>query len=214
MCLSLYSLASMNFYDQEYFESVFFGYLDQSATPHIDQLSFIAQSCAILRRAEYTETLVQWFKQTLEDQQFNLFENPKDKESRKWEAKNEQRFVSALQAIVYLAGTNEQFLNELKQSQIQQCIDQIGIDFSQSHLTLMPSFLWSLMCLDLLPQNVGLLKKCLTILSECHEMENYISFPGAVLLNQVLNHIDLESLEQRHFDDCLEIFDSSQRDYI
>ena len=42
MCLSLYSMASMNFYDQEYFESVFFGYLDQEATPHIDQLSFIS----------------------------------------------------------------------------------------------------------------------------------------------------------------------------
>ena len=36
MCLSLYSMASMNFYSQEYFESVFFAYLDQEATPHVD----------------------------------------------------------------------------------------------------------------------------------------------------------------------------------
>lgn len=81
MCLSLYSMASMNFYSQEYFESVFFAYLDQEATPHVDQLAYIAQSCAILRRSEYTETLVKWFMQTVEDQQFNIFENTQDKDS-------------------------------------------------------------------------------------------------------------------------------------
>jgi hypothetical protein len=62
--------------------------------------------------------LIQWFKQTLEDESFNLFENPKDKESRKWEAKNEQSFVSALQAIIYLAGDNQEFLQDIKQSKI------------------------------------------------------------------------------------------------
>lgn len=70
------------------------------------------------------------------------------------------------------------------------------------------------MCLDLLPENTGLLKKSLNILAESHEVDNYISFPGAVLLNQVLNHLDLESLEHRYYDNCLEIFSGSQRDYM
>jgi hypothetical protein len=50
--------------------------------------------------------------------QFNLFKNPKDKESRKWESKNEQSFVSTLQAIVYLAGGNQDLLKELKETKI------------------------------------------------------------------------------------------------
>jgi hypothetical protein len=70
------------------------------------------------------------------------------------------------------------------------------------------------MCLDLLPENVRLLEKSLHILSDSHDAENYISFPGAVLLNQVMNHLDLESLEHRHFDECFDIFKSSQRDYM
>jgi hypothetical protein len=50
----MYSMASMNYYNQEYFESVFESYIKTNGTPHMDQLSFIAQSCAILRRSEYT----------------------------------------------------------------------------------------------------------------------------------------------------------------
>ena len=61
MGLTLYAMASMNFYDQEYFESVFYSYLDIDATPQIDQLAFISQSCAILRRSEYTQSILQWF---------------------------------------------------------------------------------------------------------------------------------------------------------
>ena len=85
MCLSLYALSSMNFYDQEYFEKAFLSYLDQKATPQIDQLSFLAQSCAILRRSEYTPNLVDWLIDTIHDDTFNLFENPSDKESKIWE---------------------------------------------------------------------------------------------------------------------------------
>jgi hypothetical protein len=61
MCLSLYAMASMNYYEQEYFESVFFAFLDTDATPQVDQLAYIAQACATLRRSEYTSQLLQWF---------------------------------------------------------------------------------------------------------------------------------------------------------
>jgi hypothetical protein len=83
MCLTLYSMAAAGYFDQEYIESVFMNYIGQTdflaltmisnkqdfikdiseitshgTTPHLDQLAFIAQSCAILRKTDYTSVLI------------------------------------------------------------------------------------------------------------------------------------------------------------
>ena len=58
MAISIYSLASIGFHDQEYFESIFMSFLDSNASPHLDQLAMLAQGSAILRRSEYTPALI------------------------------------------------------------------------------------------------------------------------------------------------------------
>ena len=74
MCLSLFAMASLDFYDKEYFETVMLSFIDSKQVPHIDQLCFLTQASAILRRSEYTKTLIAWFSQCLFDFQFNLFD--------------------------------------------------------------------------------------------------------------------------------------------
>lgn len=81
-------MASLNFYDQDYFEAAFLNYLDQGAVPDIDQLSYIAQSCAILRKGQYSDVLVAWLAQTINDCHDTLLTSS--------DLKKEQSFVSAL----------------------------------------------------------------------------------------------------------------------
>ncbi len=54
MCLSLFAMASLDYYDYEYFENVLMTFIDSNLTPQVEQLSFLTQAAAILRRSEYT----------------------------------------------------------------------------------------------------------------------------------------------------------------
>ena len=110
LCLGLYSLASMDFYHQEYFDQVFISLQEQDVAPHIDQIATIAQSVAILRRSEYTNQLVDWFTEALNDgKDLNLFSGGRlNQGNESWQVSNELSFVSALQAILFLIGDNDE----------------------------------------------------------------------------------------------------------
>lgn len=74
-------------------------------------------------------------------------------------------------------------------------VAHLEVDISAQHLQLVPSLLWSLLCLDLLNEkHYSLISKSLSFVSQEMDRSQYLSFPGAVLLNQVINHLELESL--------------------
>ena len=111
MCLSLFAMASMDFFDQEYFDSIMLNFIETKHVPHIDQLCFLIQACAILRRSEYTKTLLQWFKQVMFNFQFNLFDpSQRQKDAKPWEMKSEKQLISAMQGIAYLMGSSNDHL--------------------------------------------------------------------------------------------------------
>ena len=56
---------------------------------------------------------------------------------------------------------------KLNKAKIIEVINHFAIDISEDHLLIIPSLLWSLMCLDAL-DNSFLVKKCLSIVSEAH----------------------------------------------
>lgn len=100
MCLTLYAMASVGYYNQEFFESAFLSFTKPTAeqlafanarpddtlldladlaaegqVPHIDQLAYLSQSAAILRRPEFTPMLIKWLASNLVDQELSLFRN-------------------------------------------------------------------------------------------------------------------------------------------
>jgi len=92
----------------------------------------------------------------LYDLQFNLFDkSKKQKNALPWETKSEKQFLSTLQAVTYLMGSNFELLMklhsepELVQS-INFIVEHLGSDLSQSHVNLLPSLLWSLQSLSIL----------------------------------------------------------------
>ena len=130
---------------------------------------------------------------------------------------NELSFVSALQAILYLIGDDEQLFSAFKDNckhEVEKISGHLAIDISEQHLRLLPSMLWSLMCLDLLnDQQHDLIHKSLSLIGNQMLESNHISFPGAVLLNQVINHLELQSLESGN-NSLTEILTPDQKDHI
>lgn len=193
MSISLYSMASMDFYDQEYFESCILGYLKQKVTPQIDQLAFVAQACAILRRSEYTQVLEDWLVEALNNQiELNFFMPSREK----WQLDKEKSMVSALQSVIFLMGDDEERLSAFKHK-VEQSLGQmqkhLEVEVTGDHLLLIPSLLWSLNNLGMLSPT--LCRKGLELIGEHMGNQRYISFPGAVLLNQVLNDLEIRALE-------------------
>lgn len=68
MSIGLYSMASLDYYDQEYFESVFVAHFNTDTIPTMPSLAMIAQSLATLRRSEFTSVVVDWIGKSLKEQ--------------------------------------------------------------------------------------------------------------------------------------------------
>ena len=76
--------------------------------------------------------------------------------------------VSALQAIVFLVGDDEElkaaFELETK-AVLEELVENLEVDMTKEHLHLLPSLLWSLMGINML-ENEGLVQKCFKIIAE------------------------------------------------
>lgn len=137
-------------------------------TPHLDQLSLLAQACAILRKPEYNPLLIHWLSNVLDDHRFNLFSVRKSDEA--WNISNEHSFVSCLQAITFLMGQDTaqiEMFKELCLEKLVKACQNIEIELSEEHATLIPSLLWSIMCLqdkDQTQLHFGLIKRGLEVI--------------------------------------------------
>lgn len=100
MALGVYSMASLNYYDQEYYESIFTSFIDQGIVPPIRDIAMITQAMATLRRAEYTSNLIDWFVFRLNREDY-LEENIK--------LAKEREFIQGLSSLLFLIGNNEDY---------------------------------------------------------------------------------------------------------
>jgi len=136
-------------------------------TPHLDQLSLLSQACAILRRPEYNPMLIQWLANALEDQTFNLFQVRQN--DSEWNISNEHSFISCIQAVTFLMGDDPQQVTQFQETclpKLQPIYDNIEVELSHEHATLIPSLLWSFICLQdkgVILNNRKLIKRSLEI---------------------------------------------------
>lgn len=177
MGLGLYSLASMDFYDQEYFESVFTSHLNQETKPDLSSLAKITQACATLRRSEYTNVLASWLVEAISLEEVN---------GSLWNMSKERDLISALQATLFLLGSNEEALDKFKSAAgplLDTFLKHFLVELSEDHILVIPSLLWSVSCLGLIPEHEDLVQNCLRIVNDKMEEHGSVSYPGSVLLN-------------------------------
>jgi hypothetical protein len=184
MSLGMYALSSLDYYDPEYFESIFLSCIESDQTPDISQLSMMTQACATLRRSEYTSTLAKWFEDGANNT--SMLEG--------WSLSHEKEFLSCLQSLLFLIGEDNQDFKRSIESSLNEFLNHFEIEVSSDHALVLPSLLWSLSCLDMIDEHPELTNKALTIIKEKLETNKTISFPGAVLLNQVLNELEIQSI--------------------
>ena len=65
LAVTLFAQSTINLHDQELFEQTFLHFKDSGSTPRIDELGYLAQAAATLRRAEYTAFLIKWFDESI-----------------------------------------------------------------------------------------------------------------------------------------------------
>lgn len=149
MALSLYSHAAIDFHEPEFFESVFLNFNDQNKTPPVVELAYMAQACAMLRRAEYTSFLIKWLDQNLTDSSLSRQFSQKN---QTWHLSHEFSLAQALQGIAFLAGkgktSEETPLLEIVrlarlEAKVKLICDQIRVDMTADHAPILPALLWT-----------------------------------------------------------------------
>lgn len=133
LALTLYSLASVNFYDREYFESAFKLFTDSDSIPSIKDLGYIVQACAILRRNEYNDFLSRWFEESANSR--NIF----DKTGVNID--NEFSIAQIMQGLAYLGVE----VNDQVKEQMKHYCRNLVIEMTAQHLKVIPSIVWSLL---------------------------------------------------------------------
>ena len=90
------------------------------------------------------------------------------------------------------------------------------IEVSSDHALVLPSLLWSLMCLEMIDEHPELMKKALTIMKDKLDTNKTINFPGAVLLNQVINELEIQSitLTKPIFSDLSSVLTADHKDFV
>lgn len=65
--LTLYSCASVGFYDKEFFDNAVNMFQESGETPSIQNLGYIIQSMALLRKNEHVPRLVKWLTEIINE---------------------------------------------------------------------------------------------------------------------------------------------------
>ena len=191
MALSLYAMASLDFYHKDYFESVFSSHFGTDIIPTITELAMIAQAVAILRRSEFTPTLVDWLVKGI--YHYDLM-------TTGWNLSYDKDFVSALTAVIQLVGDEEPLMEMLRtglSEELPRVLHHIEVEMGPDHVQLIPSLLWCVMCLGDLSSHQSLVQKGLNEVQTYMKQHGSISFPSSILLNQVLNHLQLAELHSK-----------------
>lgn len=115
----------MNYYDQEYFESIFTSFIEHGVVPPIGDTALITQAMATLRRAEYTSYLLDWFVYRLDREDY-LQQNLK--------LAKEREFIQGLSSLLFLIGNNQEYYSEFcsarNLAKLQSLFDHLEIEIS------------------------------------------------------------------------------------
>lgn len=154
----------------------------------------ITQALAILRRSEFTPTVVDWLVKGLA--QYDLM-------TTGWNLSHDKDFISALTSVLQLIGDEQPLMDLLKAGlaeELPRLLEHIEVELGPDHVQVIPSLLWSVMCLGEIENYMGLVRKGLSEVSSYMKQHGSISFPSSILLNQLINHLYLLEISQsKHF---------------
>lgn len=106
--VSLYSCASVGFYDKEFFDNAIGQFEQSEKLPSLKNLGYLVQSMALLRKSDHTPKLMEWVGRLTKEQPHLFLQPSKDLSD------SEFSFAQILQGLAFLSPSRDLINKNLK----------------------------------------------------------------------------------------------------